>query len=121
MLRAHQVRCAALIGGYARTAEGQALVRTTWAHDLVAPRPVVRARTPRVIAIDDSGFAQERDPASHTARLPTMSLDAARAALNAQRPVLVQVPRRGYVPALACGRCRGSRGRIGCPRQGRWW
>jgi primosomal protein N' (replication factor Y) (superfamily II helicase) len=106
MLRAHQMRCAALIGGYARTAEGQALVRSTWAHDLVAPRSVVRARTPRVIAIDDSGFTQERDAAARTARLPTMSLDAARAALKAQRPVLVQVPRRGYVPALACGRCR---------------
>jgi primosomal protein N' (replication factor Y) len=106
MLRAHQVRCAALIGGYARTAEAQALVRTKWAHDLVATRPVVRARTPRVIAIDDSVFAQERDAASHTARLPTMSLDAARAALKAERPVLVQVPRRGYVPALACGKCR---------------
>ena len=106
MLRAHQMRCAALIGGYARTAEGQALVRSRWAHDLVAPRPVVRSRTPRVIAIDDSGFTQERDPAARTARLPTMSLDAARKALQAQRPVLVQVPRRGYVPALACGRCR---------------
>jgi primosomal protein N' (replication factor Y) len=106
MLRAHQLRCAALIGGYARTAEAQALVRSKWAHDLVAPRPVVRTRTPRVIALDDSGFAQERDPAARTARLPTMALDAARAALKAQRPVLVQVPRRGYVPALACGRCR---------------
>ncbi|WP_197040272.1 primosomal protein N' [Mycobacterium sp. URHB0044] len=106
MLRAHQLRCAALIGGYARTAEAQALVRSRWAHDLVAPRPVVRARTPRVIAIDDSSFSQERDPAARTARLPTMALDAARAALQAHRPVLVQVPRRGYVPALACGRCR---------------
>ncbi len=36
MLRAHQLRCAALIAGYARTAEAQALVRSTWAHDLVA-------------------------------------------------------------------------------------
>src|SRR2546426_76962 len=41
MLRAHQLRCAALIGGYARTAEAQALVRSRWAHDLVAARPVV--------------------------------------------------------------------------------
>ena len=40
MLRAHQSRCAALIAGYARTAEAQALVRSTWAHDLVATRPV---------------------------------------------------------------------------------
>src|SRR5262249_59331691 len=58
MLRAHQARCAALIGGYARTAEAQALVRSGWAHDIVAARPAVRARTPRVVALDDSGFAQ---------------------------------------------------------------
>ena len=46
MLRAHQMRCAALIGGYARTAEAHALVRSGWAHDMVAARPVVRARAP---------------------------------------------------------------------------
>lgn len=106
MLRAHQLRCASLIGGYARTAEAQALVRTGWAHDLVATRHEVRARSPRVIAIEDSGFAQERDPAARTARLPTMALQAARTALTSGLPVLVQVPRRGYVPALACNRCR---------------
>ena len=106
MLRAHQLRCAALIGGYSRTTEAQALVANRWAHDLVATRSVVRARTPRVIALDDSGFTQERDAASHTARLPTMALDAARAALKSELSVLVQVPRRGYVPALACGTCR---------------
>ncbi|MBY0288361.1 MAG: primosomal protein N' [Mycobacteriaceae bacterium] len=106
MLRAHQLRCASLIGGYARTAEAQALVRTGWAHDLVATRQEVRARSPRVIAIEDSGFAQERDPAARTARLPTMALQAARTALTSGLPVLVQVPRRGYVPALACNRCR---------------
>jgi primosomal protein N' (replication factor Y) (superfamily II helicase) len=33
-------------------------------------------------------------------------LRAARTALQAGHPVLVQVPRRGYVPALACARCR---------------
>lgn len=106
MLRAHQLRCASLIGGYARTAEAQALVRTGWAHDLVATRQEVRARSPRVMAIEDSGFAQERDPAARTARLPSMALQAARTALTSGLPVLVQVPRRGYVPALACSRCR---------------
>src|ERR1700754_4439825 len=106
MLRAHQLRCAGLIAGYARTAEAQALVTSKWAHDLVATRPVVRARTPRVVALDDSGFAQERDPAARTARLPSVALRAARSALQAEAPVLVQVPRRGYVPSLACARCR---------------
>ena len=106
MLRAHQLRCAAVIGGYARTAEAHALVRSGWAHDLTASRRAVRAHAPRVVALEDSAYAQERDPAAHTARLPSMALDAARAALRADTPVLVQVPRRGYVPALACGRCR---------------
>ncbi|MGV0742581.1 primosomal protein N' [Mycolicibacterium sp. XJ870] len=106
MLRAHQLRCAAIIGGYSRTAEGQALVRTRWAHDLVATRSVVRAAAPRVVALEDSGYAQERDPAARTARLPSMALQAARSALQAGRPVLIQVPRRGYVPALACAKCR---------------
>ncbi|HEX7269544.1 MAG TPA: primosomal protein N', partial [Streptosporangiaceae bacterium] len=74
--------------------------------DLVAARPVVRSRAPRVTALDDSGYSQERDPAAHSARLPSMALRATRTALDAGHPVLVQVPRRGYVPALACGRCR---------------
>ncbi|MEB4210458.1 primosomal protein N' [Mycobacterium sp. 94-17] len=106
MLRAHQARCAALIGGYARTAEAHALVRSGWAHDIVAPRPVVRARTPRVTALDDTGYADERDPAARTARIPSIALRAARSALQAGSAVLVQVPRRGYVPSLACARCR---------------
>ncbi|MDY6994984.1 MAG: primosomal protein N' [Actinomycetota bacterium] len=106
MLRAHQLRCAAVIGGYARTAEAAALVRSGWAHDLVASRTTLRAHAPRVVALEDSAYAQERDPAARTARLPSMALDAARTALASGAPVLVQVPRRGYVPALACGRCR---------------
>ncbi|MGZ4584281.1 MAG: primosomal protein N' [Mycobacterium sp.] len=106
MLRAHQARCAALIGGYARTAEAQALVRSGWAHDIVAARAVVRARTPRVVALDDTGYADERDPAARTARIPSIALRTARSSLEAGAPVLVQVPRRGYVPSLACARCR---------------
>lgn len=106
MLRAHQLRCAALVGGYARTAEAQSLVAGGWAHDLVAPRPVARAAAPRVVALEDEGYAAERDPAAHTARLPSMALRAARAALDGGSPVLVQVPRRGYLPSVACARCR---------------
>jgi len=106
MLRVHLAGCAALIGGYARTAEAHALVRVGWAHDLVAPRTVLRAAAPRVVALDDTGYAEERDAAARTARLPSVALQSARSALAAGAPVLVQVPRRGYVPSLACGRCR---------------
>ncbi|OBK91368.1 primosomal protein N' [Mycolicibacter sinensis] len=106
MLRAHLSGCAALIGGYARTAEAHALVRAGWAHDVVAPRTVLRTAAPRVVALDDTGYAEERDAAARTARLPSVALQSARSALAAGAPVLVQVPRRGYVPSLACGRCR---------------
>lgn len=106
MLRAHLVGCAALIGGFGRTAEAHALVGSGWAHDVVAPRTVVRAAAPRVVALDDTGYAEERDAAARSARLPTVALQSARSALAAGAPVLVQVPRRGYVPSLACGRCR---------------
>jgi len=106
MLRAHQLRCATIVGGYTRTAEAQALVGSGWAHDLLAPRPVVRACAPRVVAVEDDGYAEERDPAARTARLPSMAMRAARSALDRGAPVLVQVPRRGYLPSVACGRCR---------------
>jgi primosomal protein N' (replication factor Y) len=95
-----------VIGGYARTAESHALVQSGWAHDLVAPRPLVRAAAPRVVALDDDGYAEERDAAARSARLPSVALRAARAALDQDAPVLIQVPRRGYVPSVACARCR---------------
>jgi primosomal protein N' (replication factor Y) len=97
---------ALLVAGYARTAETQLSVDTGWAHEIVAARDVVRAAAPRVTAIGEDGTQLARDPMARAARLPTVAFDAARAALGRDRPVLVQVPRRGYVPALACAQCR---------------
>jgi primosomal protein N' (replication factor Y) len=42
-----------------------------------------------------------------TARLPSLALRTARGGL-AEGPVLVQVPRRGYLAAVACARCRAQ-------------
>ena len=106
MLRAHQLRCAALIGGYARTAEAQALVRSRWAHDLVAPRPVVRTCSPRVVAIEESGYRAGAGSRRPHRPAPVGGAGGPRDRVAGRRPVLVQVPRRGYVPALACARCR---------------
>jgi primosomal protein N' (replication factor Y) (superfamily II helicase) len=97
---------ALLVAGHARTAETQLSVETGWAHEIVAARDVVRAAAPRTTAIGEDDAQLARDPLARAARLPTVAFDAARAALNRDRPVLVQVPRRGYVPALACGQCR---------------
>ncbi|WP_436838486.1 primosomal protein N' [Nocardia nova] len=106
MLRAHETGAAFVVGGFARTAEAQAMVESGWAHDLVADRKTLRAATPRIHAPGDSDVALERDPMARAIRIPGTAFAAARRALAAGDPVLVQVPRRGYVPALACAKCR---------------
>ncbi|MHA3702519.1 primosomal protein N' [Jatrophihabitans sp. YIM 134969] len=96
---------AMLVGGFARTAETQQWLDAGWAHEIVADRATVRAAAPRVLtAGDDAELA--RDEAARSARLPTLAWRTARDAIAGGRPVLVQVPRRGYVPALACQRDR---------------
>jgi len=99
---------ALLVAGYARTAETQLSLDTGWAHEIVATRDVVRAAAARVTAIGEDDTQLARDPAARAARLPAVAFEAARAALSRDRPVLVQVPRRGYVPSLACGQCRAA-------------
>ncbi len=99
-LRAHLAGAAFLAGGHARTAEAQLLLDSGWAHPLAAERAVVRAHAPTVDGTGEEQLA--RDPQAQAARLPATAFDAARTALAADQPVLVQVPRRGYLPSLAC-------------------
>ncbi|MDJ0395537.1 primosomal protein N' [Rhodococcus sp. G-MC3] len=106
LLRSYGTDCSVVLAGHARTAEAEALVDSGWAHDLIASRDVVRARQPHVVALADSDHALARDPGARAARLPAIAFDAARAALKDGLGVLVQVPRGGYVPSLACGKCR---------------
>lgn len=105
VLRAHRTGAAALLGGLAQTAEGAALIAAGWARPLAPSADAVRARAPRVQAAGDE-TQRSRDPAAASARLPSLAWAAARESLEAGAPVLVQVPRRGYRPALACSRCR---------------
>jgi primosomal protein N' (replication factor Y) len=103
-LRAHRGQAAALIGGFARTAEVTQLVAAGWAQPLGGGRQAVRGLAPLARGTgDDSELA--RDQGAAAARLPSLALRTAREAL-ARGPVLVQVPRRGYLAAVACARCR---------------
>ncbi len=105
-LRAHRAGAAALIGGFARTAELTQLVVGGWARPLTARPEALRQAAPKVRAAPDEAELA-RDVAAMTARLPSLALRTARAGL-AEGPVLVQVPRRGYLAAIACGRCRAQ-------------
>ncbi|MGA9715058.1 MAG: primosomal protein N', partial [Aeromicrobium sp.] len=97
LLRATRQGSGLLIGGYARTAEGQSLVESGWSGEIVADLPTRRARWPRVTLTDGSV-----DGAAPV-RLPREVFDQVR---SADGPVLVQVPRRGYRTSLSCQRCR---------------
>ncbi|HSY15937.1 MAG TPA: primosomal protein N' [Jatrophihabitantaceae bacterium] len=105
VLRSSLTGAALLVGGYARTAEAQLLLESGWAHEITADRGTLRAVAPRVVAAGDD-VEQARDPAARAARLPSLAWRAAGKALADGQPVLVQVPRRGYVPSLACVRDR---------------
>jgi len=103
-LRAHRAGAGALIGGFARTAEAARLIGTGWAAAITADRPTVRGCAPQVRAAGaDAELA--RDEAARSARMPSLALRMARTGLT-RGPVLVQVPRRGYVTAVACENCR---------------
>ena len=115
-LRAHRAGAAALIGGFARTAELTQMVAAGWAKPLAGRPEVLRQVAPRVRAAPDE-TELARDAAAMTARLPSLALRTARTALVGETrsggarnagPVLVQVPRRGYLAAIACGRCRAQ-------------
>lgn len=102
-LRAERENAAFLLGSPGRTVQAQALLASGWARELAAPRDVVRSRAPRVRALTSVELA--RDGAAAAARLPSVAWKAARDALE-RGPVLVQVPRSGYLPVVACSRCR---------------
>ncbi|WP_205475182.1 primosomal protein N' [Nocardioides sp. SYSU D00038] len=104
LLRAGREGAAALVGGFARTVEAAHLLRTGWAHELAPPRAVVRDRV-RVGVAGATERSLERDAGARASRVPSEAHRLLREALE-EGPVLVQTPRAGYVPSLACERCR---------------
>ena len=107
LLRAHLTGAAAFVAGRAVTAESARLLATGWAQLLAPHREELHRSVPRVRPVGGD-VERERDPAAATARLPSLAWEVARASLHAGHPVLVQVPRRGYQPGLACADCRTS-------------
>lgn len=103
LLRAAHERCGFLLGSVSCTVEAAQLVETGWARPLVADREQVRRAAPLIRTVGDGELA--RDEAARAARLPSLAWQTVRDGLR-HGPVLVQVPRRGYVPRLACERCR---------------
>ncbi|MDO4244149.1 MAG: primosomal protein N' [Actinomyces sp.] len=102
-LRSATEGCGLVVAGHTRTVEAQTYVERGWAAGLSATRATVR----RAVARVEVPGAPELDAegASGGARFPSLAHRAVRQAIE-QGPVLIQVPRSGYAPALACRHCR---------------
>jgi len=110
-LRAHREGCALLLAGHTRTAEVQHLVERGW----MAPLQLPTATTRRLAAaVRPAREASARDPLAEVSRVPRDAFALIRTGLAAG-PVLVQVPRSGYLPVLLCTNCRAV---ARCPRCG---
>ncbi len=102
-LRAEREQAALLIGGFAQSVPARALVEHGFAQDLRASRRDVREATPAIHVADDQ--MREREGGTGWHWMPSWAWRRASKALQ-HGPVLVLVPRAGYVRATACAKCR---------------
>ena len=102
--RARLEGAAMLTGGFTRTTSVQQWVESGEVRSVSADAAARRLAAPRVV-IAGEGTDVERDGASARAHLPSAAWRAAKSALE-RGPVLIQVPRRGYLPSLSCQTCR---------------
>lgn len=115
--------CSLIVAGHSRTAEAALLVQSGWAHDLLPADAALTKRRPMITAVGPYGINVARE-AGGTSAMGGPAYQAVRASLERGEPVLVQVPRKGYMPVLACGscrtpaRCRHCNGPLGIPTVG---
>ena len=95
---------ALLAAGHTRSSAVQQFVESAVLKAVECPRLVVRERSPWV-KVAGEGPEGARDPGGGHGRMTSLVHESVRAGLAAG-PVLVQVPRVGYLPALSCQDCR---------------
>lgn len=104
--RVAQTQVATLFIDRARSVDVQRLVDAGWMGDVTLPRSRTRELTPVVL---DSGFTRS---IADFSSLPERAFNLMRQALGRAKneglvgPVLVQVPRTGYITLVVCERCR---------------
>lgn len=110
-LRAELSGAALVLGGHSRSVPVQAWLEAGAVRAVEPPRG---SRLGPQVRVAGEDLDVERHGPAARAHLPTAAWQTAKRALE-QGPVLVQVPRRGYLPALACRTCRRP---ARCPRCG---
>ena len=103
VMRAHQLGCSLAVGSAARSVAAQSLCESGWARSVVPIRRAIKSDAPVIRALQPSD--ERQDSAAAVARIPHTAWLVAKEGLR-EGPVLIQVPRRGHTPALACQDCR---------------
>ena len=99
--RAHLEGVDLLSASLARSVKSHMLVNSSWAVPLTPLRHALREHAPRVRVLDDFDAAREGPSAGN---IPTSVQRFIRESAQSGH-VLIQVPRRGYVPVIACAQC----------------
>ncbi|WP_252973891.1 primosome assembly protein PriA [Janibacter melonis] len=102
LARAELAGAAALVAGPSVSTDVVELVERG---ELVAVGGLGERTSAARVRVAGEGHDAERDGPAARAHIPSAAWRTARAALD-HGPVLVQVPRRGYVPATRCATCR---------------
>ncbi|MGB5951983.1 MAG: primosome assembly protein PriA [Ornithinimicrobium sp.] len=110
-IRASDSRAGLLLGGFVRSVEVAYALQQSTIRSVHAPSDVVHEASPHITVAGERNESS-RDGGAATARLPSQAWRTIGAAVK-RGPVLVQVPRRGYLMALSCARCRH---RLHCAR-----
>jgi primosomal protein N' (replication factor Y) len=101
-LRSAAQEVSLVLAGPSVSLEAARMAASGWLVAVELPRAVLRSTMPRVQVAAD---VTHGDPARATDRIPSAALEVLRAGL-AVGPVLVSVPRAGYLPGVACQSCR---------------
>lgn len=110
-LRSELASHALLVGSVGRTLHAQSLLGSGFAGEIAPPRESLRVRAPHVVEFGEYEIAA--DSGGKNGRLPERVWREITKAL-AGGPVLIQVPRGGYVPTVACSRCREAARCVSC-------
>ncbi len=103
-IRVAQENCALMFASWYRSCEIEQWVQNQWLYPIEMPNQQVRREVCQVRAISESDETLRKDPLAGQLRIPSLAFRTIRNGLE-RGPVLVQVPRKGYLMALRCDLC----------------
>ncbi|MCS4484361.1 hypothetical protein NXS08_02500 [Gleimia sp. 6138-11-ORH1] len=109
--RSYLEKSSLLIASAAPSIQATALAESNWAHWLLPIPQAYRKNTAIVQVIDH--YERQRQGSAGKGRLPAFIQTKIRKALN-QGPVLVSVPRRGWISIISCTNCRQTARCVQC-------